>query len=156
MHPDDPSIKRSIEFFRSALNIRANNFTLYRESGSSPQQTHYSVGSTAYHNKEWLKAIDNFEMSFKLYQRDLQQCRAYCEDVIYINVTGVEYGLLSGNTPVKADTMDTYSLMTKAIESVVQCRVDCYRKVSTINGVREKGYLASIFNFLQFAYYSGM
>ena len=155
MHPHDSSIQKSIEYFRSALQMWPNNFTLYREPGVSPQQTHYQMASNAYHNKEWLKAIDNFEVCFKLYTTDLQQCRAYCEDVLYINITGVEFGLISGGTTLKVDTMDTYSLMSKAIETVVQCRSECYRKVSTINGVREKGYLASIFNFLQFAYYSG-
>ena len=132
-----------------------NNFTLYREPGVSPQQTHHKVGTNAYHSKEWLKTIDNFEMSFKLYMSDLQQCRTYCEDVLEINITGTDFGLISGGTTVKADTMDTYSLVSKVIEAVVECRAECYRKVSTINGVREKGYLASIFNFLQFAYYSG-
>lgn len=155
MHPHDSSIQKSIEYFRSALQMWPNNFTLFREPGVSPQQTHYQVASKAYHSKEWLKTIDNFEECFKLYTVDLQQCRTYCEDVLHINVTGVDFGLISGGTTVKADTMDTYSLMSKAIETVVQCRSECYRKVSTINGVREKGYLASIFNFLQFAYYSG-
>lgn len=155
MHPHNPSIQKSVEYFRHALQMRPNNYTLYREPGSTPQQTHYTVGSSAYHKKEWLKVIDNFEMSFKLYTEDLQQCRTYCEDVVFINVTGVEFGLISGGATVIADTMDTYSLMTKAIQLVVECRNECYRKVSTINGVREKGYLASIFNFLQFAYYSG-
>ena len=155
MHPHDPSIQKSVEYFRSALQMLPNNFTLYREPGASPQQTHHKVGTNAYHSKEWLKSIDNFEMSFKLYTSDLQQCRTYCEDVLEINITGTDFGLISGGTTVKADTMDTYSLMSKVIEAVVECRAECYRKVSTINGVREKGYLASIFNFLQFAYYSG-
>ena len=155
MHPDDESIKKSVEYFRTALQIKANNFSLYREPGSSKQQTHYSVGSNAYHNKEWLKAIDNFEQCFKLYRSDLEQCRLYCEDVLHIDVPGEEFGKISGDTLIKPDTMDTYTLMTKGIQSVVECRAECYRKVSTINGVRERGYLASIFNFLQFAYYSG-
>ena len=155
MHPHDKSIQGSIEYFRGALQIRPNNYTLYREPGSSPQQTYYKEGSSAYHKKEWLKAIDNFETCFKLYKSDLQQCRTYCEDTVFVNVSGVEFGLISGGASLKPDTMDTYSLMTKAIELVADCRAECYRKVSTINGVREKGYLASIFNFLQFAYYSG-
>ena len=155
MHPANPSIQKSVEYFRSALQIRANNFTVYREPGTSVQQTHYNIGSNAYHKKEWLKAIDNFEQCFKLYKMDLEQCRTYCEDVLFINVTGVEFGKLSGDDTIKPDTMDSYALMAKAVEVVVQCRAECYRKVSTINGVREKGYLASIFNFLQFAYYSG-
>ena len=155
MHPQNPSIQLSVEYFRRALQMRSNNFTLYREPGSSPQQMYYAAGRSAYHKKEWLKAIDNFEMSYKLYKDDMDQCRSYCEDVLYVNVTGLEFGLISGGSVYEPNTMDTYSLMAKAIESVVQCRVECYRKVSTINGTREKGYLASILNFLQFAYYTG-
>ena len=155
MHPDYTSIQKSVEYFRSALQIRSNNFTVYREPGSSAQQMHYSIGSNAYHKKEWLKVIDNFEQCFKLYKIDLEQCRTYCEDVLFINVTGVEFGKISGDTSIKPDSMDSYTLMAKGIEFVAQCRAECYRKVSTINGIRERGYLASIFNFLQFAYYSG-
>ena len=77
---------------------------------------YYDTGSTAYHQKEWLKAIDNFEMSFKLYKIDLDNCRAYCEDVLYINVTGTEFGLISGDTVRKPNTLDTYTLMAKTIQ----------------------------------------
>ena len=151
-HPDEESIKGSVSFYRQRLEISSNNFTVFRESGVSAQQEYYKNGMSAYKQKEWLKASDNFEACFSLYKKDMDECRLYCEDVMYINVSDSNDNMYRDQ---EATTEDVYTLMAKVIEPMVQCKVDCYRQMSTVNGVKQKGYLASIFSYLQFVYYTG-
>ena len=125
---------------------------MFREPGVSVQQELYNNAISAYKQKEWLKTIDNFEACFSLYKKDMDECRLYCEDVMYINVSESNVNMYEDQ---EATTEDVYLLMTKVIEPMAQCKVDCYRQLSTINGVKQKGYLASIFSYLQYVYYTG-
>ena len=125
---------------------------MFREPGASIQQDLYNRAISAYKRKEWLEAIVKFEACFSLYKKDMDECRLYCEDVMYINVSDSIVNMYEDQV---ATTEDVYFLMTKVIEPMVQCKVDCYRQLSTINGVKQKGYLASIFSYLQYVYYTG-
>ena len=141
-----------MSFYRQQLKIGSTNFSVFRESGVSAQQRYYRDGISAYKKSEWLKTIDNFEASFSLYKKDMEECRAYCEDVLYVNASEREVNMYEEQ---EATTEDIYTLMAKAIEPMVQCKVDWYRQLSTINGRKQKGYLASMFSYLQYVYYTG-
>ena len=51
------------------------------------------------------------------------------------------------------DTMEYYQLLVTIIREVLACRVNCHRRVATIEGEFVEQYLSSQFHYLQFNYY---
>ena len=52
-----------------------------------------------------------------------------------------------------ANTMEYYQLLVVIIRELLECRVDCHKRMATINAEFTEDYLSTHFHYLQYDYY---
>lgn len=96
----------------------------------------YLKGTEAYNNEDYAKTIEHMEKSLELYYKTDQECRRLCEN-------SIEQKILEDFVMTVANQY-TYT---------IRCKRRCNRAHGNLLGETIQNFLASYFNYLQFAYY---
>ncbi|CAL4059374.1 unnamed protein product, partial [Meganyctiphanes norvegica] len=96
----------------------------------------YIQGSNAYYDEDWLLAIEYMEKSLELYWEAEAECRLLCENPFD-----------QGWFP------DYISSVANHYTVILRCKSKCEKKLANLYGSPIENFLASYFNFLQYAYF---
>ncbi|XP_047491315.1 cartilage-associated protein-like [Penaeus chinensis] len=96
----------------------------------------YIKGTIAYNNEDYAGTIEHMEKSLELYYKADQECRRLCEN-------SIEQKILE----------DFIMTIANQYTYTIRCKRRCNRAHGNLMGETIQNFLASYFNYLQFAYY---
>ncbi|KAE8744370.1 hypothetical protein FOCC_FOCC008974 [Frankliniella occidentalis] len=131
--PNNEIMKHNLKYYLAKPGIDVNSIVNYE---SEKFVSLYTLGTEAYFKEEYDAAISNLEASLKEFFKASDECRADCEGPF-------DQGWLP----------DFTSSIANHFVYCLKCKAKCQSKLSVLNGEKYDDFLATHFNYLQFAYY---
>ncbi|KAM3923246.1 prolyl 3-hydroxylase 1 [Leptodactylus fuscus] len=141
-NPDHLEMRQNLEYYKMMAGVSDSDF---RDLEAKPHMQEFRLGVNLYADEEFGASIAYFEKALKEYFIADLECRSLCEGPYdYDGYNYMDYNA------------DLFQSITDHYVQVMSCRQSCVSELATQPGKHKpvEDFLASHFNYLQFAYYS--
>ncbi|KAG9482355.1 hypothetical protein GDO78_011182 [Eleutherodactylus coqui] len=141
-NPDHMEMRQNLEYYKMMAGVTDSDF---RDLEAKPHMQEFRLGVSYYTDEEFGSSIPYFEKALEEYLIADLECRSLCEGLYDYD----GYNYLDYNA-------DLFQSITDHYMQVMSCRQGCVSELATPPGKEKpiEDFLASHFNYLQFAYYS--